>query len=82
LQRAKREHFQFKEKERVMNPMAADHEILTVKEISDLLRVHRTTVYKLLRDGKIPSFRVGTDWRFRKDRIERWMAEACMGTAQ
>jgi len=65
-----------------MNPMATEHEILTVKEVSDLLRVHRTTVYKLLRDGKIPSFRVGTDWRFRKDRIERWMAEAVTVTAQ
>jgi excisionase family DNA binding protein len=63
--------------------MATDHEILTVKEISNLLRVHPTTVYKLLRDRRIPSFRVGSDWRFRKDRIERWIAEvSSMGVSQ
>jgi excisionase family DNA binding protein len=62
----------FEEKEHVV---ATDPEILTVKEISELLRVHPTTVYKLLKGGRIPSFRVGGDWRFRKDRIEIWMAE-------
>ena len=40
-----------------------------------MLRVHPTTVYKALRRGEIPSFRVGTEWRFRADAIERWMAE-------
>jgi excisionase family DNA binding protein len=72
----------FEEKEPVMTPTTADHEILTVKELSSLLRVHPTTVYKLLREGRIPSFRVGTDWRFRKDRIERWIAEECERTPQ
>jgi excisionase family DNA binding protein len=32
-------------------------------------------VYKMARQGKIPSSRVGTEWRFRKDAILRWMAE-------
>jgi excisionase family DNA binding protein len=49
--------------------------VLTVKEVCDLLRVHPTTLYKLIRAGKIPSFRVGSDWRFQQDLIERWMAE-------
>jgi excisionase family DNA binding protein len=62
-----------------MNPMEIDHEVLTVKEICDLLQVHQTTVYKLVRQGRIPSFQIGTDWRFRKDLIERWMAEQTMG---
>jgi len=31
------------------------------------------------REGKIPSFRVGNEWRFRTDVIERWMAEQSMG---
>jgi excisionase family DNA binding protein len=69
----------FEKKERVM---ATDSEILTVKEISDLLRVHPSTVYKLLKGGRIPSFRVGSDWRFQKDRIERWIVEASKGTPQ
>jgi excisionase family DNA binding protein len=55
--------------------MASDHEILTIKEIGDLLRLHPSTIYKLTKKGKIPSFRVGSEWRFQRDQIERWMAE-------
>ena len=58
-----------------MNPMEIDHEVRTVKEICDLLQVHPSTIYKLIQQDKIPSFRVGSDWRFRRDLIERWMAE-------
>ena len=62
--------------------MADHHEILTVKELCDLLRVHPATVYKMARKGKIPGFRVGTEWRFRKDAILRWMAEKSMQSRQ
>jgi excisionase family DNA binding protein len=55
--------------------MATDHEVLTLKELCDLLRVHPSTVYKLLREGKIPSFRIGSEWRFRRDVILGWMSE-------
>jgi putative molybdopterin biosynthesis protein len=59
-----------------MNPAAANSEVLTVKEISDLLRLRPSTVYKMIRQGRIPCFRsdqIGNDWRFRKDVIERWI---------
>ena len=59
--------------------MQSDHEVLTIKEVCDLLRVHPGTIYKLTREGRIPSFRIGGDWRFRRDVIERWMAEQTMG---
>jgi excisionase family DNA binding protein len=68
----------FQEWERVMNPMESDHEILTVREICDLLQVHQSTIYKMVRQGKIPCFRIGSDWRFRRDRIVRWMADQSM----
>jgi excisionase family DNA binding protein len=60
----------------------ADDDILTVKEICDLLQVNPSTVYKLIREGKIPSFRVGSEWRFRKDVIRRWMAEKSIYSSQ
>jgi excisionase family DNA binding protein len=60
--------------------MAENRDILTMKEICDLLQVDQSTVYKLVRQGSIPGFRVGSDWRFRRDRIERWMIEQSMGT--
>ena len=65
-----------------MNPMAVDAEVLTVKEVCNLLRIHPSTVYRLIRQGKIPSFQIGTDWRFLKHRIERWMAEQSVRAPQ
>jgi excisionase family DNA binding protein len=47
--------------------------VLTVRELAAYLRVHQTTVYRLLREQKLPAFRVGADWRFERAEIERWM---------
>jgi excisionase family DNA binding protein len=66
----------------VKNPMAIDHEILTVKEVSELLKIHEDTVYKMVKEGRIPAFRVGSDWRFQKDQIVHWIAEQTIGAAQ
>ena len=49
--------------------------VMTVKELSDYLRVHPSTVYKLLRRGDLPGFRIGTDWRFNAEVIDRWCLE-------
>jgi excisionase family DNA binding protein len=46
--------------------------ILTVGEVAEFLRVHRSTIYRLLKHGRIPAFRVGSDWRFNLDTIDRW----------
>lgn len=52
--------------------MAADGDILTIAELSRHLRVHPTTIYRLLRQGLIPGFRVGSAWRFSRSAIEKW----------
>ncbi|MGC1679366.1 MAG: helix-turn-helix domain-containing protein [Candidatus Binataceae bacterium] len=52
--------------------MAGDSDILTIAELSRHLRVHPTTIYRLLRQGRIPGFRVGSAWRFNKTAIEQW----------
>ena len=49
--------------------------IMTVKEVSEYLKVHPSTVYKMLRNGDLPAFRVGTDWRFNVETIDRWCIE-------
>ena len=46
--------------------------VLTVRELSEYLRVHPTTVYRLLRAKQLPGFRVGSEWRFSVDMIDRW----------
>jgi excisionase family DNA binding protein len=58
-----------------MKATAAEGEVLTTKEVCHLLRIHPSTLYKLTKQGRIPGFRIGNDWRFRTELIERWMAE-------
>jgi excisionase family DNA binding protein len=52
--------------------MASEDEIFTIKELSEHLRVHPTTIYRLLRQGRLPGFRVGSNWRFNRAAIEQW----------
>jgi excisionase family DNA binding protein len=49
-----------------------EEEIFTIKELSEHLRVHPTTIYRLLRQGRLPGFRVGSNWRFNRAAIEQW----------
>ena len=44
--------------------------LLTVKEVSEILRIHRPKVYILIRSGGIKGFKVGSDWRIRRDSVE------------
>ena len=45
---------------------------LTVEELSEYLQIHKTTIYRLLRQRKLPGFRIGSDWRFSLEAIEQW----------
>jgi len=49
--------------------------VLTVADISDYFRIHPSTVYRLLKRGQLPAFKVGNDWRFRVDDIARWQLQ-------
>lgn len=46
-----------------------DEEILTIREVADLLKLHPKTVNKLANSGKMPGYRIGRQWRFRKSEI-------------
>jgi len=50
--------------------------VMTVSEMANYLRVHPTTIYRLLKNGKIPAFRVGSDWRFNRERIDQWRMDS------
>ena len=45
--------------------------LLTAKEVAELLRMPLSTVYYLAKTRKIPSIQIGRIWRFRKDEIFR-----------
>ena len=44
----------------------------TSEEMAEYLRLYPYTIRRLAREGKIPAFRVGGQWRFRKDEIDDW----------
>lgn len=52
-----------------------DNKVLTVRELSDYLKVHPSTIYRQLKRGRIPAFKVGSDWRFNIESIDRWRLE-------
>ena len=49
--------------------------VLTVRELSEYLGVHPSTIYRLVKQRIIPAFRIGSDWRFNIETIDRWRAE-------
>ena len=48
-------------------------EILTLKEVAEYLKLAEKTAYRLAADGKLPGFKVGGSWRFKREDIERWI---------
>ena len=52
--------------------MQPDAKVLTVGELAVYLRVHRSTLYRLLKKGQLPGFKIGSDWRFNVEVIDHW----------
>ena len=48
-------------------------DIMTAQELSAYLKITTTTIYKLAQQGEIPSFKIGSEWRFKKELIDRWL---------
>ena len=49
--------------------------VMTIDELSDYLRISRSTLYKLAQEGRVPCMKVGRHWRFRKRAIDRWLEQ-------
>ncbi|HPM11819.1 MAG TPA: helix-turn-helix domain-containing protein [Paludibacter sp.] len=50
-------------------------DVLTIDELAAYLKISKSTLYKLVREGKIPSQKIGKHWRFRKGAIDQWLEE-------
>lgn len=46
--------------------------IMTVHDVANYLRLSEAKVYRLAKEGSVPSFRLGKSWRFRRDLIDDW----------
>lgn len=47
--------------------------LLTTEQVAQYLRVDKFTVYRLVTQGKLPAFRVGNQWRFKRNILEQWL---------
>jgi excisionase family DNA binding protein len=48
-------------------------DILTIREVAEYLKLNEKTTYRLASEGKIPGFKVGGAWRFKKLEIDNWI---------
>jgi excisionase family DNA binding protein len=48
---------------------------LTVNELCQYLKLPKPTLYMMLGKRRIPAAKVGKQWRFNKDSIDKWMAD-------
>jgi excisionase family DNA binding protein len=56
-----------------------DSQWLTVKEVAEYLRVSTDLIYRLAQEGKMPASKVGGRWRFKKEKVDKWMDEQHSG---
>ena len=50
-------------------------QILTIKELADYLKLAEKTAYRLAAEGKLPGFKVGGSWRFKRDDVDQWIEQ-------
>ena len=57
----------------MMDKLAGD--VLTIDELAEYLKIPKSTLYKLVREGSVPCKKVGKHWRFHKDAIDAWLRQ-------
>ncbi|MGQ9457974.1 MAG: response regulator [Anaerolineae bacterium] len=50
-------------------------EIMTIEEVARYLNLHELTVRRLAREGEIPAFKIGRQWRIKRRILERWIEQ-------
>ena len=60
---------------------ANTNEVMTIDELAAYVKVSKSTLYKLVQNGKVPGQKIGKHWRFRREAIDRWL-DADAGDSQ
>ena len=56
-------------------------QMMTVDEVAEYLQLHPLTVRRLAREGGIPAFKVGRQWRVKRAALDQWIKEQSMPNA-
>jgi excisionase family DNA binding protein len=56
-------------------PSQASDEVMTLDELALYLKLPKSTLYKLVQEGRIPGQKLGKQWRFARRAIEQWLEQ-------
>ena len=62
----------------IPKPFEDIDEIMTIEEVARYLSLHELTVRRLAREGEIPAFKIGRQWRVKKALLDRWIEREAM----
>ena len=48
--------------------------VLTINEVAQILRMHPTTVYRLVKRGELPGFKIGGAWRINRATLDLFLS--------
>ena len=48
--------------------------VLTINEVAEILRMHSTTVYRLVKRGELPGFKIGGNWRINRASLDLFLS--------
>jgi excisionase family DNA binding protein len=51
----------------------AQSEVMTIADLASDLHCHTSTIYRLVKQKDIPAFKLGSDWRFFRSDIDKWI---------
>ena len=54
---------------------------MTLQDVAEYLQLSKDQIYRLAQSGKIPASKVGSRWRFRRERVDQWMEGMAVDTA-
>ena len=52
---------------------------LTARDVQELIRVDRSTIYRMAEAGRLPAIKIGRQWRFPSDAIHEWLGTSGIG---
>jgi len=49
--------------------------LLSLEQVAEYLNVNKFTVYRLLAQKELPAFKVGNQWRFKRELVDAWLTK-------
>ena len=60
----------------IQKPFVNINDLMSIKDVAEYLSLHHLTVYRLAQTGEIPMFKIGKQWRIKKEMLDKWVSSA------